>query len=84
LSFSFSFKNISTKIYATVLLRVLCGCEMWSLIQGGVWAEDVCEGAMKNVFGRKGVEVPRDWRRLCNEELHDLTHQIFLGDQIKR
>jgi hypothetical protein len=43
---------------------VLYGCETWSL--------SLREGHRLRVFGLKRGEVTGEWRKLHNEELHDL------------
>jgi hypothetical protein len=34
---------------------------------------------LRRIFGPKREEVARGWRRLHNEELHNLSQQIVLG-----
>jgi hypothetical protein len=46
----------------------------------------VCENrVLRRIFGHKGEEVAGDWRRLRNEEVHNLYPQIkyCYGDEIK-
>jgi hypothetical protein len=50
---------------------VLYGCETWSLTLGeelGVFENRV----LRRIFGPKRDEVMGEWRKLHNEELHDL------------
>jgi hypothetical protein len=56
---------------------------MWSLTFREEHGLSMFEkGLQKKIFRPKGNEVPEDLR-LHNEELHDLTCEIFMGDQIK-
>jgi hypothetical protein len=66
--------NVNIKMYKTVILPVvLYGCETWSLT---LREEHRLRGfentVLKGIFGSMGKEVVRGWRRLHNEELHDL------------
>jgi hypothetical protein len=58
-------KNVKIRIYKTTILPVvLYGCETWSLT--------LREEHRLRVFGPKRDEVMGEWRKLHNEELHDL------------
>jgi hypothetical protein len=58
-------KHVKIRIYKTILLPVvLYGCETWSLT--------LREVHRLRVFGPKRDEVTEEWRKLRNEELHDL------------
>jgi hypothetical protein len=65
-------KNLKIKIYKTVILPfVLYGCETWSLT---LWEEHrlrVFENRVLRIFGPKGEE-DGSWRKLHNDELHNL------------
>jgi hypothetical protein len=67
-------KNLKIRIYNTVILPVvLYGCETWSLTlreehRLGVFLNRV----LRRIFGLKRDEVTGEWRKLHNEELHDL------------
>jgi hypothetical protein len=67
-------RNIIIRIYKTIILPVvLCGCEPWSLKlreeqRGRVFEKRV----LRRIFGPKRDEVTGDWRKLHNEELHNL------------
>jgi hypothetical protein len=71
-NFSFSrllSKNVKIRIYKTIILYVvLYGCETWSLT--------VREGhklrVLRRIFGPKRDGVTGGWRKLYNEELHNL------------
>ena len=60
--------------YRTVILSVfLCGCETWSLMLREEHRPTVFEKrVLRRIFGPKREEGSGDWRRLHNEELHDL------------
>jgi hypothetical protein len=60
-------------------LFVLYGCETWSLT-----LRDVFENRMlRRIFGSKRDEVKGDWRKLHNEELHDLYSSPSIIRMIK-
>jgi hypothetical protein len=67
-------KKLKIRIYKTIiLLVVLYGCETWSLTlreehRLGVFEKRV----LRRIFGPKRDEVTGEWRKLHNEELHDL------------
>jgi hypothetical protein len=62
------------KVYKAIILPiVLYGCETWSLTLREEHRLRVSENReLREIFGRKRVEVTGDWRRLRNEELHNL------------
>jgi hypothetical protein len=66
-------KNLKIKIYKTVILPVvLYGCETWSLTLGEEHRLRVFENRMlRKIFGPKREEDV-SWRKLHNDELHDL------------
>jgi hypothetical protein len=66
-------KNIKIKIYKTVILPVvLQGCETWSLTLGEEHRLRVFENrVLRKIFGSKREE-DGSWRKLHNDELHDL------------
>jgi hypothetical protein len=52
---------------------VLYGCEIWSLILREEYSLRVFENrVLRRIFGPKRDEVTGDWRKLHNEELHNL------------
>jgi hypothetical protein len=66
-------KNVKIRIFKTIVLPVvLYGCETWSLILREEHRLRVLENRMLRIFGPKGDEVMGEWRKLHNEELHDL------------
>ena len=60
----------------TVMKKCKCclyGCETWSLILKEERRLRVFENrALRGIFGPKGDEVSREWRKLHNEEFKDL------------
>jgi hypothetical protein len=52
---------------------VLYGCEAWSLTLREEYKLRVFENrVLRRIFGPKRAEVMGEWRKLHNEELHDL------------
>jgi hypothetical protein len=66
-------KNLKIKIYKTVILPiVLYGCETWSLTLGEEQRLRVFENrVLRKIFGPKREE-DGSWRKLHNDELHNL------------
>jgi hypothetical protein len=66
-------KNLKIKIYKTVILPVvLYGCETWSLTLKEEHRLRVLENRVfRKIFGPK-MEEDRSWRKLHDDELHDL------------
>jgi hypothetical protein len=71
--FSVAVKNLKIRIYNTIILSVvLYGCETWSLTLRQEHKLGVFENrVLRRIFGPKRDEVA-EWRKLHNEELHDL------------
>jgi hypothetical protein len=68
------------KIYRTiVLLVVLYGCEAWSL----TLREERGIRVLRRIFGPKWDEVTGDWKKLHNENLHDLYSSPNIVGAIK-
>jgi hypothetical protein len=67
-------KNLKIRIYKMIILPVvLYGCETWSLTLREEHGLRVFENrVLKRIFGPKRDEVIGEWRKLHNEELHDL------------
>jgi hypothetical protein len=56
-----------------ILSVVLYGCETWSLTSGEEHRLRVYENrVLRRIFGPKRDVVTGEWRKLRNEELHDL------------
>jgi hypothetical protein len=73
LSSSLLSKNTKIKIYRTIILPVLYGCETWSLTLREEHRLRVLENrVLRRIFGPKRDEVTGEWKRLHNEELNDL------------
>jgi hypothetical protein len=66
-------KNLKIRIYKTIILTVLYGCEIWSLTLREEHRLKVFENrVLRRIFGPKKDEVTREWRKLHNEELRDM------------
>jgi hypothetical protein len=67
-------KNAKVRIYKTIILPVvLYGCESWSLTVRGEHKLRVFENrVLRRIFGPKRDRVKGGWRKLHNEELHNL------------
>jgi hypothetical protein len=65
---------MNIKVYRAVILSViLYGCETWSLTLREECTLSVLENrVLRRIFGPKGDEVTREWRKLHNEELNGL------------
>jgi hypothetical protein len=65
---------MKTKIFKTIIVPVLLyGCETWSRLR-------VSENrVLRRIFGAKREKVAGDWRRLHNEELHNLYASQNVG-----
>jgi len=64
---------VKVKIYRTIILPVLYGCETWSLTLKEERRLRVFENRLlRRILGPKRDEVTGEWRRLHDEELNDL------------
>jgi hypothetical protein len=78
-------RNVKVKIYKIVILPVvLHGCETWYLMLREEHRLRVFENRIpRRIFGRKRDEVTGEWRKLHNEELHNLYSSSVIIRQIK-
>jgi hypothetical protein len=67
-------KNVKVRIYKTIILPVvLYGCETWSLTLREEHKLRVFENrVLRRIFGPEWAGVTGGWRKLHNEELHNL------------
>jgi hypothetical protein len=67
-------KNVKVRIYKTIILPiVLYGCETWSLTVREEHKLRVFESrVLRRIFGPMRDGVAGGWRKLHNEELHNL------------
>jgi hypothetical protein len=69
-------RNVKVKIHKTTILPVdLYGCETWSLT--------LREEVLRRLFGPKRDEVTGEWKKLHNEELHNLYSSPDIIRQVK-
>jgi hypothetical protein len=78
-------RNVKVKIYRTRILPVvLNGCETWSLTLRKEHRLRVFENkVLRRIFGPKRDEVTGEWRKLHNDELHNLYSSPEISRQIK-
>jgi hypothetical protein len=78
-------RNVKVKIYKTIILPVLLyGCETWSLRLREEHRLRVFENrVLRIIFGPKRDEVKGEWRKLHNEELHNLYSSPDIIRQVK-
>jgi hypothetical protein len=78
-------RNVKVKIYKTIILPVvLYGCETWSLTLREEQRLRVFEkSVLRRIFGPKRDEVTGEWRKLHNEELHNLYSSPDIIRQVK-
>jgi hypothetical protein len=79
--FQFAIKNLKIKIYRTIILPVVCGCETWSLILREERRLRVFEyRVLRRIFGPKRDEVRRSGENYVMRSLMICTpHQILFG-----
>jgi hypothetical protein len=78
-------RNVKVKIYKTIILPdVLYGCETWSLTLREEHSLRVFENrVLRRIFGPKRDEVTNEWRKLHNQELHNLYSSPDIIRQVK-
>jgi hypothetical protein len=76
---------VKVKIYKTIILPVvLYGCETWSLALREEHRLRLFENrVLRRIFEPKRDEVTGEWRKLHNEELHNLYSSQKIIRQIK-
>jgi hypothetical protein len=79
------YKNVKVKIYKTIILPVvLYGCETWCLTLREEQRLRVFENrVLRRIFASKRDEVTGEWRKLHNEELHNLYLSPDIIRQVK-
>jgi hypothetical protein len=67
-------KNLKIRTFKTIILPVvLYGCAIWSLTLREEHRLGVFENrVLRRIFGPKRNEMTGEWRKLHDEELHDL------------
>jgi hypothetical protein len=78
-------RNVKVKIYKTIILPVvLYVCETWSLTLREEHRLRVFENRdLRRIFGPKRDEVTGEWRKVHNEELHNLYSSPDIIRQVK-
>jgi hypothetical protein len=78
-------RNVKVKIYKTIILPVvLYGCETWSLTLREEHRLRVFENkVLRRIFGPMRDEVTGEWRKLHNEEPHNLYSSPNIIRQVK-
>jgi hypothetical protein len=79
-------RNVKVKIYKTIIVpNVLYGCETWSLTLSEEHRLRVFENrVLRRIFGPKRDEVMGEWRKMHNEELHNLySSPDIIRSQVK-
>jgi hypothetical protein len=84
LSSSLLSNKLKIKIYRTVVLPVLYGCETWSLTLREECRLRVFQNrVLRRLFGPKRDKMTGEWRKLHNEELNDLYSSPNIVQVIK-
>jgi hypothetical protein len=78
-------RNVKVKVYETIILPVvLYGCETWCLMLRDEHTLRVFENRfLRRTFVPKRDEVTGEWRKLHNEERHNLYTSPDIVRQIK-
>jgi hypothetical protein len=77
-------RNVKVKIFKTIILPVLYGCETWSLTLRKEHRLRVFENrVLRRIFGPNRDEATGEWRKLHSEELHILHSSPNIIRQIK-
>jgi hypothetical protein len=82
LSSSLLSRGLKIKIYRTIILPVLYGCETWSLTLRDERSLRTFEnGVLRRVFGAKSDEVTEEWR--LHNEVRDLYSPLNIVRVLK-
>jgi hypothetical protein len=78
-------RNVKVKLLKTIILPVvLYGCETWSVTLREKHRLRVFENrVLRRIFGPNRDEVTGEWRKLHNEELHNLYSSPDIIRQVK-
>jgi hypothetical protein len=77
-------RSVKVKIYKTIILPVLYGCETWSITLREERILRVFENrVLRKVFGPKRDEETGEWMKLHSEKLHNLYSSPDIIRQIK-
>jgi hypothetical protein len=78
-------KNIKIRIHKTIILPVvLYGCETWSqTLREDHRLRVFANRVLRRIFGPKRDEVAGSWRKLHNEELHNVHSSPSIIRMIK-
>jgi hypothetical protein len=78
-------RNVKVRIYKTIILPVvLHGCKAWSLTVREEHKVRVSENRVLRIFGPKRDGVTGGWRKLYNEELHNLYSSPSIIRKLRR
>jgi hypothetical protein len=70
--------NVKIKIYKTIILSFLYGCETWLLSLMEEHRLRVFENRVfRRIFESKRDQVTGGWRKLQNEELHQILLELL-------
>jgi len=73
-------KNLKIKIYRTIILPILCGCDTLSLALREERKLRVFENmVLRRIFGPRRDEITGEWRSLNNDELNDFYTSPNVG-----
>jgi hypothetical protein len=78
-------KNVNVKTVKNIILPVvLYGYETWSLmLRVGLRLKVFQKRVLRRIFGTKKDEIKRGWRKLHNEELHNLRSSPNINRMLK-
>jgi hypothetical protein len=76
-------RSLKIKIYRTIVLSVVYGCETWSLTLREEHSLRGFENRVLKIFGLKRDGVTGEWSKLHNEDLNDLYYSPNIVRVIK-